>query len=324
MLGGWGRGQGAAWRHAEGMSGPGGPPGRGGPRPRSPGVCVCCNVLCWQGGWPEFAGCALGRGKPGAAFPATMGFGRCNSFSQDVGPLDRPVTSLSLFSGSLCVACARLTLVLAVRHSIGWGARPRAPTSQQQQAAWTQPRSSHMRSRPGRAASRQRHQVGLRCTLPRGIRSCRQRLNAQIGTRPGPITPPPRALALAGRPGSASRCMQPRRALRRSEGCKRAAPPLLARPAECKLHELNCFLSEGKRSHKEASSITRKLVVACVLCFIFMIVEVIGGYLADRWATPQTTVCGCWVLGAGCWVLGAGCWVLGAGCWVLGAGCSAW
>lgn len=28
--------------------------------------------------------------------------------------------------------------------------------------------------------------------------------------------------------------------------------------------------------------VQRKLVIACVLCFIFMIVEVIGGYLARR------------------------------------------
>jgi Co/Zn/Cd efflux system component len=37
--------------------------------------------------------------------------------------------------------------------------------------------------------------------------------------------------------------------------------------------------------------VQRKLVVACILCFIFMIIEVVGGYIAKRWVWPhQCTV----------------------------------
>jgi Co/Zn/Cd efflux system component len=28
--------------------------------------------------------------------------------------------------------------------------------------------------------------------------------------------------------------------------------------------------------------VQRKLVIACILCFIFMVVEVVGGYIARR------------------------------------------
>lgn len=42
------------------------------------------------------------------------------------------------------------------------------------------------------------------------------------------------------------------------------------------------------RSHSRLWSacglqVQRKLVIACVLCFIFMIVEIVGGYIAKRW-----------------------------------------
>lgn len=30
------------------------------------------------------------------------------------------------------------------------------------------------------------------------------------------------------------------------------------------------------------TQVQRKLVIACVLCFMFMIIEVVGGYLAKR------------------------------------------
>jgi hypothetical protein len=33
--------------------------------------------------------------------------------------------------------------------------------------------------------------------------------------------------------------------------------------------------------------VQKKLVIACILCFIFMIIEVIGGYIAKRWVTVQ-------------------------------------
>jgi len=33
--------------------------------------------------------------------------------------------------------------------------------------------------------------------------------------------------------------------------------------------------------------VQRKLVIACVLCFIFMVVEVVGGYIAKRYAVDS-------------------------------------
>lgn len=35
--------------------------------------------------------------------------------------------------------------------------------------------------------------------------------------------------------------------------------------------------------------VQKKLVAACMLCFIFMIVEVIGGYVASRWVVQAQT-----------------------------------
>ncbi|WIA28966.1 hypothetical protein OEZ86_011501 [Tetradesmus obliquus] len=51
--------------------------------------------------------------------------------------------------------------------------------------------------------------------------------------------------------------------------------------SECKLQE-KCFLSEGaaRGSTDSYKKVQRKLVIACILCFIFMTVEVIGGYIA--------------------------------------------
>ena len=69
------------------------------------------------------------------------------------------------------------------------------------------------------------------------------------------------------------------------------ATPLLAgqdderRPAECVLHKEECFLSKGKASGGSHATVQRKLIIACALCFVFMIIEVIGGWLARR--------CGC-------------------------------
>eukprot|EP00775_Hariotina_reticulata_P010311 gene10311-10470_t len=57
-------------------------------------------------------------------------------------------------------------------------------------------------------------------------------------------------------------------------------PAAAALAADCKLQE-KCFLSEGAaNSGNGYNKVQRKLVMACVLCFIFMIVEVVGGYIA--------------------------------------------
>ncbi|KIZ03076.1 solute carrier family 30 (zinc transporter), member 2 [Monoraphidium neglectum] len=50
--------------------------------------------------------------------------------------------------------------------------------------------------------------------------------------------------------------------------------------SECRLQD-KCFLSEGQaQSAQQYNSVQRKLILACVLCFAFMVVEVIGGWIA--------------------------------------------
>jgi hypothetical protein len=53
---------------------------------------------------------------------------------------------------------------------------------------------------------------------------------------------------------------------------------------ECRLQE-KCFLSEGQaKSKQQYSTVQRKLITACILCFLFMIVEIVGGWMARRYA----------------------------------------
>ncbi|GBF90122.1 hypothetical protein Rsub_03255 [Raphidocelis subcapitata] len=50
--------------------------------------------------------------------------------------------------------------------------------------------------------------------------------------------------------------------------------------SDCRLQE-KCFLSEGQASSRQQySAVQRKLVTACILCFIFMVVEIVGGWFA--------------------------------------------
>ncbi|KAI8463510.1 MAG: cation efflux family-domain-containing protein [Monoraphidium minutum] len=56
--------------------------------------------------------------------------------------------------------------------------------------------------------------------------------------------------------------------------------PVRASKSDCRLHD-KCFLSEGQaKSRQQYKSVQRKLVTACILCFIFMVVEIIGGWIA--------------------------------------------
>lgn len=48
----------------------------------------------------------------------------------------------------------------------------------------------------------------------------------------------------------------------------------------CELHTSAGFLADMQ--------VQRKLVIACILCFIFMTVEVIGGYIAKRCAPAHS------------------------------------
>uniref|UniRef100_A0A7R9YSA6 Cation efflux protein cytoplasmic domain-containing protein n=1 Tax=Chlamydomonas euryale TaxID=1486919 RepID=A0A7R9YSA6_9CHLO len=52
-------------------------------------------------------------------------------------------------------------------------------------------------------------------------------------------------------------------------------------PAACELND-TCYLSSGTTHGQGSQSIRvqRKLVAACILCFIFMVVEAVGGYIA--------------------------------------------
>ncbi|KAF8072833.1 zinc transporter [Scenedesmus sp. PABB004] len=59
-------------------------------------------------------------------------------------------------------------------------------------------------------------------------------------------------------------------------------PPSGVKPAvsDCKLQD-KCFLADGAATNSDGyNTVQRKLVIACVLCFIFMGIEVAGGYFA--------------------------------------------
>jgi Co/Zn/Cd efflux system component len=50
-------------------------------------------------------------------------------------------------------------------------------------------------------------------------------------------------------------------------------------------------LTEGEASSREEySAVQRKLIVACILCFVFMIIEIVGGWIAKRCAAPPMLV----------------------------------
>ncbi|GLI59526.1 hypothetical protein VaNZ11_001418 [Volvox africanus] len=61
-------------------------------------------------------------------------------------------------------------------------------------------------------------------------------------------------------------------------------PPIDAfspKTSGCVLSTTNCFLSDGSsKNNAEHRKVQRKLLIACILCVIFMVVEVVGGYLA--------------------------------------------
>lgn len=63
-------------------------------------------------------------------------------------------------------------------------------------------------------------------------------------------------------------------------GQKEVSEHVKASKSECRLQD-KCFLSEGQaKSKQQYNAVQRKLITACVLCFLFMLVEVVGGWIA--------------------------------------------
>lgn len=102
-----------------------------------------------------------------------------------------------------------------------------------------------------------------------------------VGAAGAALGEPSRALPAAALLASVSHAALARA---RQQRMPNPPPPTRCRRPDCKLHD-KCFLNEGQAKSKEQySAVQRKLITACILCFIFMIVEIIGGWIAHRWA----------------------------------------